>query len=303
MLTLLLIVGMIVWTGAAISLGFLKKETEIFQQTYEVENGTSLQVINKHGKITLKEWSEDSIEVYALKKTYWGREELKKIDIVVDQGSDFKVKTDCNERFPWVSVHIRMNIPENITVNRIEASNGDIHLEGITGDTTVHTCNGDITITDHTGSITADTSNGDIRLEDMTGDVDGETSNGDIRAENVAGVISASSSNGAITVKDSQAVNKIETSNGPISLEFTNVMENGCHITTSNGYVKLYISLALNADLKVKTSNGEIELHNDLTVMISKISDDQLNGHLGEGGPEIYVRTSNGDIDLYGRGM
>lgn len=298
-LTVILIIGAVAWAGVAVSLGFLKRETEEFLETYPVENNTSVTVKNKNGDITITVWDEDKIEVYGLKKTYWGEKELEKASVSVTKGIDFLVETSFSEKFVQVSVDLRISVPPNVTVSTIKTSDGDIDLEGTKGELIVTTSNGEISVIEHRGNITVDSSNDDVYLRDITGNVDAETSNGRIYMERISGEVYAESDNEDIIIKDAEAVKKASTSNGDVRVEFYSIPEKGSSIRSSNGDIKVYIPTGMNASLEMKTSNGEIELH-DLRVLTDDISEKHIEGDLGAGGPKLYLRTSNGDIDLYG---
>jgi len=298
-LTVLLIIGAVAWAGVAVSLGFLKKETEEFLETYPVENNTSVTVNNKNGDITITVWDEDVIEVYGLKKTYWGEKELEKASVSVTTGIDFLVETTFSEKFVQVSVDLRIKVPTNITVSIIKTSSGDIELEGTMGEVTVTTSNGEISVIEHRGNVTVDSSNDDVYLRDITGNVEAETSNGRIYMERISGEVNAESDNGDIIIKDAGSVKKASTCNGDVRVEFYNIPEKGSSIRSSNGDIKVYIPAGMNATLEMKTSNGEIDLH-DLRVLTDDISEEHIEGDLGVGGPKLYIRSNNGDIDLYG---
>jgi len=295
-LTVLLIVGAVVWAGVAVSLGFLKKETEEFLETYPVENNTSVTVKNKNGHITVKFWDEDVIEVYGLKKTYWGEKELEKANVSVTTGTDFHIETVFSERFVEVSVDLRISVPSNVTVSTIKSSNGDIDVEGLQGELTVTTSNGKISVTGHRGNVTADSSNDNMYFRDITGNVNAETSNGKVYVERVSGEVHAESDNGGIIIKDAESVKKASTSNGDVRVEFRTIPEGGSSIRSSNGDLKVYIPAEMNATMEMRTSSGDLDFHGfDI-----QMKGEYYKGKLGSGGPLLSIRTSNGDIDLYG---
>ncbi len=298
-LTVLLIVGAVVWVGVAVSLGFLKRETEEFLETYPVENNTSVTVKNKNGDITVTVWDEDVIEVYGLKKTYWGEKELEKANVSVTTGTDFLVEVTFSEKFVEVSVDLRISVPPNVNVSTIKSSNGKIDLKRTQGEVTATTSNGKISVIEHRGNVSADSSNGYLYLRDIVGNVDAETSNGRIYMERVSGEVHAESDNGNIIIKDAKTVKKATTSNGEMRIEFYNMPETGTSIKSSNGDIKVYIPTGINASLEIRTSNGEIDFHG-VKVTTDDFSETHIEGDLGAGGPKLYIKTSNGDVDLYG---
>ena len=297
-LTGLLIIGGAVWIGAAVSLGFLVEKTEEFRESYVVENGTSVVVKNRDGDVTVAVWEKDEIEVYALKKTHWGEEELDKVDISVTTGTEFYVKTDYVKKFAHVSVDLRISVPRNVPVSKVSSSNGNICIEGTRGEITAATSNGKVTVKGHAGDVTVDSDNGKLYIRDVAGSVDAGTTNGKITIRNVTGEVWAFTSNGNIDVEDVWVVRKARTSNGNIDVQFNNITTDGSLIKTSNGDIQVRVPLDINAKVDMKTSNGDLDFHG-FNIRMKGV---YYSGDLGSGGPEISMETHNGDIDLYGRG-
>lgn len=236
--------------------------TEEFRNTYEVESGTKLEVDNINGAITVTSWDNDQVEVYALMKTQYGQSELDKVSIEVSTGTKIVVKT----KHPTlgtarVSVEYEIKVPAEVTVERLETTNGVIVLKGTTGDTTLHSSNGGITVKDVDGSVKASTSNGFIEIEDTTG------------------------------------VREVTTSNGWVKVEIP-ALSNDLDIATTNGAVTAYVAADLDADVVMSTTNGKVSVH-DIQLTIKESSATRLEGTLGDGGYDLTIETSNGNIDLY----
>lgn len=236
--------------------------TAEFCETCIVEPGTKIEVYNPNGNINISKWDKDFVEVYALKKTKHGEEELDKIKIEINTDNDIIVRTKYLEKNAKVSVDYTIRIPVDIFVHRIEASNGTIELHETRGDATVISSNGDINVKDVDGYINIRTSNGDI------------------------------------FVKGSTRVLEAVTSNGSVDAEINTVSDNGINIITSNGSIKLRIADNLNADIAAETSNGKISIH-DAQFSIDKKSKTFLKGSINDGGGLIHAATANGNIGLY----
>lgn len=297
-LTVLLILVSIVWIVSAGNLGFFNQETDTFQEIYSIVNGTDLHVKGKNGDVSIVVWDEENIEVVAQKITLFGEDELEKVKIKVTNRTDFLVETDYIDWFAWVSVDFEIRIPVNVTVSEVKTNNGGIKLTGTRGTLSATTSNGEISIRDHSGDIIMESSNGELYANAVRGNVDGETSNGPITFKYVNGTATARTSNGRINVDHTKIVRKLITSNDPISANFHNISSMGTVIQTSNGHVKVWIPDNLDARLKIETSNGDIDTH--ITIDISDVSEDEFVGTLGNGGPKLSIKTSNGGIELTG---
>jgi len=220
--------------------------SEEFQQSYDVAAGTVLTVDNQNGNIIVEAWNNDEVEIYAEKVTQFGQSELDKVSIDVTTGNEMTVKTTYTNLFwflsnPRVTVNYRIKVPTDVSVERLETTNGDISLEGSTGDVTL--------------------TNGNITIEDVT---------------NVLGA---------------------ETSNGVISVEIPSLSSN-VEIKTTNGAVTVYVSEDLDADLSMSTTNGQITVH-DVELDLESSSATSVEGTMGDGGYDLTITNSNGNIDLY----
>lgn len=51
--------------------------SEIFEETYTVENGMNLEVYNFNGSVTINKWDSNTVKVRAEKKTNFGKTNLK----------------------------------------------------------------------------------------------------------------------------------------------------------------------------------------------------------------------------------
>lgn len=252
--------------------------TETFDETYHVKPGTRLELRNRNGSVTIQGWGQPNVKVTAEKETRWGGK-LKNVEIKVTLGETMTIETIHLVKNPKVSVAYDVRVPTGVIVGEVRTSNGKIEINGTQGNATVETSNGKIEIENVRGDIEARTSNGKIEIEDVDGLVSAETSNGNIEIENVGGIQNA------------------ETSNGSIEAEIPAIHDDDIRIRTSNGPIQLYLSPDLNANIEVKTSNGKIAVRN-LEIVTSDISETKLTGKIGNGGPTLYGKTSNGSIEI-----
>ncbi len=247
--------------GGCVQPTFGESTSEEFQKTYEVDAGTVLKVYNINGKITVTTWGNDSVEVYALKVSEVGQSELDKVSIEVSTGAVMVVKTIHKSKDPRVSVDYRIKVPADVSVEHLETTNGAISLEGTTGDATLISTNGDINVKDVDGSVRVTTTNGNIEIKDVT------------------------------------VVRGVKTTNGKITVEIPAITSN-LEITSTNGDVTVYVPEDLDADIVMKTTNGKVTVH-DIQLDIKYSSDTHVEGTMGNGGYDLNIQTTNGNIDLY----
>ncbi|MGD8413969.1 MAG: DUF4097 family beta strand repeat-containing protein [Candidatus Latescibacterota bacterium] len=133
--------------------------------------------------------------------------------------------------------------------------------------------------------------------------------NGDISASQLKGEFDVSNVNGAIELKGMSGSGDVYTVNGKLTVEYDENPQSDCSFGTVNGDVRLYFQRGLSADFYMKTMNGEVYTDFDVAALPVKTSTSQSRngkkvykvGHMtgvraGRGGPEIEMKTLNGDM-------
>jgi hypothetical protein len=240
----------------------MREETEEFHKTFAVKPDMELSVENRNGNVIVHAWDQDSVDVFALKKTRSGRRELKKVDVEIDHDEKLLIRSDYRDENARVSVNYEIKVPKDLTIQQVETANGNVRLRGVEGDA--------VTV----------------------------TSNGKIAIEDVVGYVSATTKNGAIDITGTTGVVKASSANGTITTEILNIRNSGVDFTLSNGNIRLYVADGLNADIEMGTTNGKMSVH-ELEVTKTESSPKRIKGKIGKGGPRIYARTTNGNIDLF----
>lgn len=257
-----------------------KKITQNFHKTFQPKRGCKLNVHNRNGKIEIKSWKEDYIDISAILETNRSEDEFEKVKIEVLDDDGCTIKTKILEKNPKVNVNYEIKVPKGVKVSKINSSNGNIQIIDCEGEMNLNTSNGRIEIFDSKGSFNAHTSNGRIEFVHLNG-----------KAE-------AYSSNGAIRVVRTPGFKKGVTSNGKITLEIEETMKNDIYLSTSNGSIRITLDPSLDLNIDASTSNSRIDL-NGIEVTSSKFSKDNLVGKINKGGKKLTVKTSNGNIKFY----
>jgi DUF4097 and DUF4098 domain-containing protein YvlB len=107
---------------------------------------------------------------------------------------------------------------------------------------------------------------------------------------------------------------EVFTVNGKMTVEYGNNPKGDCSFGTVNGDVRLYFQSGLSADFYMETMNGDV--YTDFEVAALPVRTTTSNsqngkrvykvGHMtgvraGEGGPEIELKTLNGDLFILSR--
>lgn len=243
-----------------------EESKEDFSKTLPLKAGDRFSLENVNGQVTIAAWDRDEVEIRAVKTARRRREDLDKVEIRVDEGNGRVAVKAVWPKFPRranVNVAFTIMVPEGV------------HLDG------VGTVNGGVEITGRYGRIEAGTTNGSVALEDAAGELAADTTNGSIRVSRFAGPIEAETTNGNIRLED-------VTFEGDVSAE------------TTNGSITLAIASpeTLDADLTARTTNGSVSVDFPITLRDLSRSRRRVEGRIGEGGPAISLRTTNGSIKL-----
>ena len=140
---------------------------------------------------------------------------------------------------------------------------------------------------------------------------------GDIEVENVLGELDLHNTNGEIHVKDVKGPVSASTVNGDISVTFTGAMVAApMAFSTLNGDVDVTLPASLKADVRLRSDNGEI--YSDFEIAMNNVKPEieekreggkyrlivsrEMTGKIQGGGPELFLKTFNGDILLRRKG-
>lgn len=150
------------------------------------------------------------------------------------------------------------------------------------------------------GSLSSEDSDVEVRFRvRVPGDVNftGRTVNGAVDVGDLGGDVVARTVNGAISVSTGGSASA-HTVNGTIEAEMGALSGGGPYrFETVNGGITLTLPQGAGADVEARTLNGSISTDFPLTVQ-GRFGPRSLQGTLGGGGPEINLRTTNGNIEL-----
>lgn len=136
--------------------------------------------------------------------------------------------------------------------------------------------------------------NGDIEVDELAGRVEAYSTNGDVSVGGGTEVI-ARTTNGSISVRSAGEADA-RTTNGRITADLRRIDPSGqpLRFSTTNGSVTVRIPSRIDASISARTTNGVIE--SEVPITIGRASRRELTGTIGNGGREIELRTTNGNI-------
>lgn len=312
-----------------------------FKQTYRVNTPAEMAIKTSDGFIYAYSSNRQDISVFFIvrrnnKVQDIDLEELREhvdVDISNTNNSlEISIKEDASNWFSnWrdryhVSFYI---IAPTRTDCVLKTSDGNIEIEGFTGDQACNTSDGNIVLGDIDGSIsgrTSDgnidafniegdtelrTSDGNILIENIDGDCELKTSDGRISARKIVGDIYAVTSDGNISLEEVRGVHEARTSDGNIQFE---ELSGGLEAQTSDGDIRGSFE-NLSDRIALKTSDGNIsiavpdglgmdillkgeDIHTILEDFSGDTDDHRIEGRIRGGGIDVELVTSDGDVTL-----
>ncbi|HUP47606.1 MAG TPA: DUF4097 family beta strand repeat-containing protein [Thermoanaerobaculia bacterium] len=250
---------------AVSSAAFAAELTETFSRTLDVRPGTSFEIENVNGSITISGWDQPRVRIHAVKR-------VKSRDSAAAQ-----------QAMKALRVEVRQS-SGSVVVDTIYPKRSDLGMfDRLFGSDSVNAgVKYEINVP-RAMNLSVDTVNGTIRVTEVSGEIDLDTTNGKIEVANCSGSVDASTTNGAI------AVELVSVAPGR-NMKFE----------TTNGRITLAVPAGLAADINASTTNGSVQ--SDLPLTLGRMSRTSIRGTLNGGGPEIKLRTTNGGIDIRASG-
>lgn len=129
-------------------------------------------------------------------------------------------------------------------------------------------------------------------------DLDLETHNGGIDLEDIDGQVRFEALNGGIHLREMSGDVRGETVNGGLHVDLDGSSWNGSglDVRTTNGGITLSVPDGYSAELETGTVNGGFDI--DFPITVTGRIGRELRTQLGDGGPPVRVRTTNGGVRI-----
>lgn len=250
---------------------------EPFNKTLPLRPGSEIRLANTNGSVSFDAWDRNEVKIEAEKQVKAGSDDearrvMSKVTIEVAQDAKgVRIETKHprleNGFFDWilghhanVSVNYRIHVPRR----------AELVAENV---------NGPLTVTGTRGKAHLETINGFLTIKDVQGDLELETINGGIDVIRSAGALRA------------------VTTNGSVDAELTGLPgDSDLSFETTNGRVSLRLPRDARLSIDAATTNGRIQ--SDFEVAGSKSGKHSLRGDINGGGGKLYIRTTNGGVEI-----
>jgi DUF4097 and DUF4098 domain-containing protein YvlB len=284
--------------------GSIEKEME---KTFNAAYGGELKVDTERGSMSIETHSSETVNVKVYYKVRSNDEDFAneliddyEIDFF-DNGKDLRIEAEFSGEFSnseenKLNVKFVITVPSEYNVD-LRTSGGSISVDELQGNAQARTSGGSLNFKFIDGMVRGKTSGGSISLDGCNGDAKVSTSGGGIYLGKVRGSVEAHTSGGSITVDEVYGTIDASTSGGSVTATLKEQPKSDCKLTTSGGSISVYLSEDIKADIDAKTSSGSV--NTDFPVSFrGKVKSSELKGEINGGGPEIYLRTSGGGINI-----
>jgi len=167
------------------------EQTERFSRKAKLGRDGRFSISNIAGDITVTAGSGDDVSIEATKRTTGDREELGRVQIVVDERPGrVEVRTDHeqnrrdrNGRTDHVSVDYTITLPASASID-VHSVSGSVKVTGVRGAVRAETISGEVIATDSPKIEVAKSVSGNVTLS-------GVSSEGDLAATSISGTVAA----------------------------------------------------------------------------------------------------------------
>jgi len=251
-------------------------------------------VTNIQGSIHITEWDQNTVVLYAIKKTS-SVKNLKALEVLVGQDvpGELTISTCYKDEDTKGAVDYTLIVPKGTTITLVTEI-GNIIAQGLSGSTHATTTRGDIELANIEGTITAFTKEyGDITIAQAENDVKADTHNGKITIIDVQKNVLAASEHGKIEVTCKKLDNNAKL-----------------WLKTISGNITVELAGTISASLEAKTERGCVTCEHDITItpFTTKLNNSawkqfkqEVAGTLGNDGNShgnIKIQTQKGNISV-----
>lgn len=214
----------------------------------------------------------------------------------------------------------------NITLGQISRTAGTAHLESESGDIELRNValkrlelnsrSGDVLADQASESIQIQTASGDIKLKGSVYEGKVSTQSGNVRVDaSVAQVLKLESRSSDLNVQLLDGRGRLDLRSNSGDIELTGQIRSEAELTTQSGDLHCDLTLAEGGTASLNSQSGDVDLilrpgsacrvdaeavSGDIECRLELAQREQsehgLRGRLGEGGGELRVRTTSGDV-------
>jgi len=171
--------------------------TERESKTFLIAGSPHVNIVTFDGAVTVRGWDKPEV-MYTATKRGGDERELKQVAIQTEQqGSSVSIIAKSEESNGAASLDVY--VPRNSTLH-VSSQDGELNLEGVSGELTLRTGDGSIKVTNGGGQLQVNTGDGEIRIASFEGQVDARTGDGSISLDGKFTGLAARTGDGDISL-------------------------------------------------------------------------------------------------------
>lgn len=233
----------------------------------------------------------------------WPAEEASDFLKVFKEGDTLTIKFDLKSKPFGIRTDVNMSVylpKENGLDVKIKSSSGsivvsdmqfgDLAINSTSGSTTVTNCRGnDMDLTKSSGNTNVENTDfNTISINSTSGNIDVVNTPADITIDSTSGSTDISGAKGSIYLR---------STSGRVSVSVDGTQPKPISINSISGGVKLYLDSGANFMLSAKAVSGSIKTNFEISVKGTG-SSKSIDGKSGDGGNEVNIKTTSGNIDI-----
>ncbi len=174
-----------------------KVVTQRESKSFTVSGSPRVNIMTFDGPIKVHGWDKAEVSYTATKQGH-DADALNRIDIQTEQqGSAVSIIAKSEEDTGAASLEVY--VPRKTTLH-VSSDDGELDLEGVSGDLTLRTGDGAIKVSNGSGQLQVNTGDGEIRITNFEGQVDARTGDGPISIDGSFSGLAARTGDGPITL-------------------------------------------------------------------------------------------------------
>jgi DUF4097 and DUF4098 domain-containing protein YvlB len=191
-------------------------------KSYPLNANGTVSVTNVSGFIRITGWSENRVQVDAVKRGH--KEDFALVEIrVTDSPERLQIET-ITPRTNWgrnrqVWVEYELKVPRGASLNSISTTSGDISILDAGSRVTTRSTSGNVTVRGTSGDTNLNTTSGDVTADRINGTLTIHSTSGTVRATDVSSKLSVHTTSGDVTATDLRDDATITATSGAIRVE------------------------------------------------------------------------------------
>jgi DUF4097 and DUF4098 domain-containing protein YvlB len=278
--------------------------------TVKVERGTIVDLNATDGKIVVRGWDRDEVEIHAISET--GELQFSKsarsVRVEARRGGNRSRTLDA-------TINVRVPLNTRVVVGTML---GNVEVLDVRGEVDANLYSGDLTIRGSSGRTSVSNVSGDINVSDVDGSLHVTAISGEMTLSDIRGDVSVNSNSGDVTMRGIQSnVVQVQVVQGDIAYDGTLSKDGRYAFNTHSGDVSLWLPETTKANIGLQSFSGSLRTTFPVTLPPNSTTARVPSSNLrqstarplsltqpqqlelgGGGGAQVSIQTFDGDVNI-----